>query len=216
MAPSTSLASPIDIFLPDGSAIHSNLTTKWPILPSTVPSAASTAYVVPSLDKSLISVGQLCDNGCQAYFDKHTAQIIRNGSVILHGTRDKHTKLWTIKLPSITATDTSHKFVNNTPSSKSITCYAINSRTTIAQRIAYYHTICFSPSLSTWCRAINAGYYSSFPELTSKLVLKHPPLSVAMHKGHLDQTRANLSSRPRHIIKNLMTRNKTKVNYVAH
>jgi hypothetical protein len=62
---------------------------------------------------------------------------------------------------------------------------------TVANRIAFYHATCFPPVLSTWCTAIDAGHFTTWPGFTSGAVRKHPPPSMAMHKGHLDQTRMN-------------------------
>jgi hypothetical protein len=64
----------------------------------------------------------------------------------------------------------------------------------LADRIAFYHAALFSPSLSTWCTAINNGHMTSWPELTSAQVCKHPPQSAAMIKGHMDQDRQNIRS----------------------
>ena len=55
----------------------------------------------------------------------------------------------------------------------------------------------FSPVLDTWCDAIDAGNYVTFPDLTSAIVHKHPPRSFATAQGHLDQARANVKSTKR-------------------
>ena len=52
----------------------------------------------------------------------------------------------------------------------------------------------FSPAISTWCAAIDASHFTSWPELTSAQVRQYPPQSIAMVKGHLDQERANARS----------------------
>jgi hypothetical protein len=65
---------------------------------------------------------------------------------------------------------------------------------TVANRIAFYHAILFSPSLSTWCHAIDAIHFTTWPGLTSSAVHKYPPQSIPMHQGHLNQVRANLRS----------------------
>ena len=90
-------------------------------------------------------------------------------------------------LPLNQATD--HSLKHN-----GFTCCAINPSSTVAQRIAYYHACCFSPALSTWCTAIDAGRFTTWPMLTSKLVRKYPLQSTAMVKGHLDQTSKNIRS----------------------
>jgi hypothetical protein len=63
---------------------------------------------------------------------------------------------------------------------------------TIANRIAFYHASLFSLSLSTWCQSIDAGHFMTWHGLTSSAVRKYPPQSTPMHKGNLDQVRANL------------------------
>jgi hypothetical protein len=62
----------------------------------------------------------------------------------------------------------------------------------IANRIAFYHASCYSPTLSTWCTAIEAGHFITWTILASAAVTKYPPASVAMHQGHLDQVQTNL------------------------
>ena len=52
----------------------------------------------------------------------------------------------------------------------------------------------FSPALSTLSTALTKGYLTNFPGLSLQLLRKHPPHSVAMVKGHLDQTRKNQRS----------------------
>lgn len=64
----------------------------------------------------------------------------------------------------------------------------------MAERIAFYHAALFSPALSTWCKAIDSGFLTTWPQLTSAQVRKHPPQSIPMQQGHLDQQRANLRS----------------------
>jgi hypothetical protein len=60
--------------------------------------------------------------------------------------------------------------------------------------IAYLHHACFSPTKSTWLKAINADYFATWPGLTAELVSKHLPQSIATAKGHLRQERQNLRS----------------------
>ena len=66
--------------------------------------------------------------------------------------------------------------------------------TTIKDLIMYLHRACFSPTISTWVQAIDAGYFVTWPGLTSKLVKKYLPKSIATAKGHMRQTRQNLRS----------------------
>jgi hypothetical protein len=60
--------------------------------------------------------------------------------------------------------------------------------------VAYLHRACFSPVRSTWLKAINAGYFATWPGLTAELVTKHLSKSIATAEGHLQQERQNLRS----------------------
>jgi hypothetical protein len=63
-----------------------------------------------------------------------------------------------------------------------------------AELVAFAHATLFSPALSALAAALAKGYLANFPGLTTKLLLKYPPQSAAMIKGHLDQTRKNQRS----------------------
>jgi len=52
----------------------------------------------------------------------------------------------------------------------------------------------FSSPLSTWIAALNAGFLTTWPDLTAAQTRRHPPFSAAMIQGHLDQQRTNLRS----------------------
>ena len=55
----------------------------------------------------------------------------------------------------------------------------------------------FSPGVHNCTKAIDAGYFAIWTGLTSELVRKHLPKSLATAKGHLKQYRQNiLSTRP--------------------
>ena len=130
---------------------------------------------------------------CTATFTSNKVTIDYNGDPIITGIRSSIDKLWYLDLAQCTShqQDTANAtYLANLQYS----CNAINPNTTIADRIAYYHASCFSPVLSTWTKAIDEGRFTTWPELTSDLVRRHPPRSIAMVKGHLDQERANQRS----------------------
>ena len=195
-APHTNLtaATPgITVLLPDGSTITSTHTAELAI--PGLPLSARQAHIFPTLASgSLISVGVLCDHGCTATFSDSTVSIhLPNGDTILTGTRSAITQLWCLNLPSTpapSAASTTHPPSPLLDVANSL----LQSSATIASRVAYYHATMFSPAQSTWCAAIDAGHFTSWPELTSAQVRRHPPRSAATIKGHLDQQRANLRS----------------------
>jgi hypothetical protein len=145
----------------------------------TLPPAARIVHIFPELgDDSLLSIGQLCDAGCEAHFSKSTATITYNDQVVLTGARTTTQGLWRTAIPP-NGTGLPHK------------ANAATHSATPAELVAFAHATLGSPALSTLCTALDNNYITGFPGLTSKLVRKYPPRSIAMAKGHLDQTRKN-------------------------
>ena len=71
---------------------------------------------------------------------------------------------------------------------------ALAASTIVAGQVAFMHATLCSPVISTWCNAINKGYFPTWPTLTSKQIQKHAPFSPPMIKGHMDQVRSNQRS----------------------
>jgi hypothetical protein len=60
-------------------------------------SLKTSALIYPGLtNESLLSIGQLCDQGCVLIFDKHKLYIIRHGKQILTGDRNLKDGLWDV------------------------------------------------------------------------------------------------------------------------
>ena len=193
----------IPVHLPDGSTLISSHTANVN-LPLCLPPSAVHAHILPGLHPhSLLSIGQLCDSNCTTTFSADQVSVTYNNETILQGTRDPITNLWHLPLPayehSIASAinpipDQYTDHIVQLPAYAHNIASAINPRSTLADRIAYYHAACYSPVLQTWCDAIDAGNFVTFPELTSAIVRKHPPQAFATAQGHLDQTRANVKS----------------------
>ena len=78
------------------------------------------------------------------------------------------------------------------------TCNAIMLSDTTKKYLAqFHHASLGSPVPSTLFKAIDAGFLSSFPRLTTQLVKKHLPKSIQTGKVHMDQERKNLQSTKR-------------------
>ena len=127
-------AEPITVKLPDASTITSASTTTLP-LPTLqpLPPKATTAHIFPQIQNSLVSVGKLCDTGCTAHFDKHSAIIRFNNKPVLTATCQPN-GLWTC-LP----------FFKSTPSANNME--RISHR--IKDHVAFLHAACFSTVAST-------------------------------------------------------------------
>ncbi len=65
---------------------------------------------------------------------------------------------------------------------------------TAAEMVQFSHAALGSPPLHSFTTAIQKQLLPGFPGLTINNVKKYPPKSIAMFKGHMDQTRANQRS----------------------
>jgi hypothetical protein len=91
-------------------------------------------------------------------------QVKYKGKLVLQGKKCKKTGLWLIPLAAQSigldgeGQDTEEVAGN---------VYHTSSR---AEWIQYLHQACFSPTIATWCKAIDNDQFLSFPGLTSDAV----------------------------------------------
>ena len=183
----------ITVLLPNGDTITSTHTATL-TLHAALPPSATIAHIFPSLSSgALLSIGLLCDHGCVATFLNDSVTVTLHDQLLFRGYRSPTTSLWTLDLapPSLSSCSTPS---TTSPSFLQANALLPTSNATIANRVAFFHAALFSPALSTWCRAIDAGHFATWPALTSTQVRRFPPPSVPMVKGHLNQQRANLNS----------------------
>ena len=151
-----------------------------------LPLAARRAHIVPELQsQSLISIGTLCDAGCDVTFTTTTVTVRHNEHIVMSGTRAPP-GLWKFNIPVPTVTNDT-----NTHDAEALSTIGYPKA---AELVAYSHATMFSPALSTLEHAVQKGYVRNFPGLTAATLRRHPPSSIATAKGHLDQTRKNLRS----------------------
>ena len=65
---------------------------------------------------------------------------------------------------------------------------------TLPALVHFLHRACFRPTVDTWCKAIDTGYFTTWPGLASKLVCKHLPAYIEMAKVHLRLARQHVRS----------------------
>jgi hypothetical protein len=128
-------------------------------------------------------MGQWCDAGCTLLFDATSLQVSVDDKVVLTGTRTPETRLWQVNLQN-----------SISPEAFQQQAYGAIGSASPAELVAFAHATLFSPALSTLHAALKAGYLTNFPGLTTATLRKYPPRSIAMIKGHLDQTRKNQRS----------------------
>ena len=92
------------VTLPDSSKMKATKTAQLPLAKELSPKA-QLSHILPSLKSStLISVGQLCDDGCDVLFGQNDVKVYKNEGKISHllqneepilrGTRNFENRLW--------------------------------------------------------------------------------------------------------------------------
>ena len=164
--------------------MHSTHTAELPI--QALPPAARHVDVFPSMDKSLIGVGPLCDAGCKVVFDTTKCTITCPNEETIHCPRHED-GLWTLPIHTVEQACTAIKAHCNQPDSTLDTAsnltqddnesppLAIDADTQLAmvktalavthhtnsstpgQMVAFAHAALFSPPLSTLEMAMKKG-----------------------------------------------------------
>jgi hypothetical protein len=168
----------IEASLPNKTIMKATHTCELKILP-TIPEAARKAHIFPKLEHPLLSVGTLCDHGCEAHFSASKVSISYKNKEILTGPRDRKTNLWTIPL------ETKSIVVPNDKVTLPNQAHSAYHTTTKEDHVRFLHASAGSPVPSTWTDAINKGNYATWPGITSELVTKHLPKVEATIKGHM-------------------------------
>ncbi len=133
-----------------------------------LPEEATEVHIVLDLaHTSLISICQLCDNGCTVTYDKHACKVYCINNLVWLGTCKPKTGLWVLLLqPNKPPT-------KSTQSNHNVTQYYANSAYTItskAELIKFLHQCAFSLTTSTWIKAINNNQFPTCPGLTAAAV----------------------------------------------
>jgi hypothetical protein len=116
-----------------------------------------------------------------ARFTKRDVTILDGENVILQGQRDPVTGLWQIALKQPAG--------DSNPPSQLLrhTANSVYELTKQRDIVRYLHQAACNPVPSTWIPAIDAGFFATWPGLTTTLVRKHLPKSLATLQGHLRQ-----------------------------
>lgn len=152
---------------------------------------AQTAFIFPKLtNESLISVWQLCDTNWKVCYDKNTVNIIKNNNTILQGHRNTQDGLWDVDITN----NTKQNNIVTTSSSTNAVNYIITKDKSKSELAQYLHSAAFSPTISTFQKAINNGIFLTWPGIENINFDKFIKTSRATELGHLDQERKNLPS----------------------
>jgi hypothetical protein len=149
---------PLSVNMPNGNTIQ--LSHTCDLLLTDFPPQARKAHILPGLvHNSLISVGKLCDNGCNITFTQEQVTVSKNGKCVMYGSQDPRSRLWRV--------DLKQKF-----ETQHVQCNHAHDNSNQKDLVNYLHAACFSPVKSTWITAIKNGHFTSWPGLTEHAVGK--------------------------------------------
>ena len=136
-----------------------------------------------------MSVNKLSEEGYTTIFhpknkgvtvhERGTLTIVTSNPPVIQGCKEKGDNLWTVSANEEEGEEKANN-VYNLPSTK--------------QSICYLHAAAGFPVESEWIKAIKAGNYITWPELTAEAVHKHFPESDETQKGHMKQQLQNVRS----------------------
>jgi hypothetical protein len=161
--------NPLTVRLPNGATMELSHTAALDILE--LNTAASIAHVFPVMaNHSLLSVGQLCNEGYTVTFKKASVTICDPREFqIMNVARDLDTGLWRINL---------RKYNQQSQQPVANNVYELRNAGAL---VHYLHKAPFSPTI-TW------------PGLTEEVINKHLKLTPATAMGHMNQRRQNIRS----------------------
>jgi hypothetical protein len=174
--------NPLTVCLPNGATMESSHTADLDI--PELNAAASKAHVFPGMaHHSLLSVGQLCDEGKIVTFQQDTVTICNSeSSKLLSGPRDETNGLCRINLKQ-TNKRIPDPIANNV--------YELRNTGAL---VHYLHKSLYSLTKAAMLQAVKDGHLITWPGLTEDAINKHLKLTPATAMGHMNQQRQNILS----------------------
>jgi hypothetical protein len=162
---------------------------------------------------SLLSTSKLADASYVTVFTKDEVQVFDTettpfkieGKMVMQGWRCPKTKLWRVPLkPSWTNENTETTLLSQeamkimlSKREKIDPLELVNSVYELPnqeQVVAWYHAAAGYPTKPTWLKAIEAGFYATWPLLTAKAVKKYYPKTEETPKGHMRRIKSGVRS----------------------
>eukprot|EP00957_Ditylum_brightwellii_P019236 1450137-Ditylum_brightwellii.AAC.1 len=123
-----------------------------------IPQRARCGFRFKNLMHNLVVVAELCNAGCKVIFDKNDVVVQKEGEQVVHGWRDRPTRLWHIpivdkqiqppEIPLISKPNTQHANAAVAINSADYTMHLANSVydcNTQKELLQFYHATMFSP-----------------------------------------------------------------------
>jgi hypothetical protein len=168
--------------LPNGATMESSHTADLDI--PELNAAAFKENVLPGMaHHSLLSVGQLCDEGYIVTFKQDMVTICNSeSSKLLSGPRDDTTVLWRINLKQ------TNKHIPDTIANN---VYELRNTGAL---VHYLPKALFSQMKSAMLQTFKDGHLITCPGLTEEAINKHLKLTPATAMGHMKHRRQNIRS----------------------
>ena len=130
------------------------------------------SHVPTGLENNLVSLGKLCNDGCNIIIKKYSFLETNNRTKILQGPINQESKLWQVNI----GLEIPNKISNN-----------IIIMETKPDSYWYYHRPCFSPILSTFMKDHLNGHYTTCAGFAYDILKKHIYNSTGKKLGHMHQ-----------------------------
>jgi hypothetical protein len=171
---------------------------------------ANTADTIPGLKTPLVSAGKTVDaNYIMVYdkdevniYDAETTQVNTTEEAVMTGWQDRETGLWRLPLTANVTNPTTDTQLLSQEQTNAIVeeiVSNVHDLPSTEQVVKYLHAAAGFPTKSTWLKAINAGFYASWPMINARNVNKYFPESEETQKGHMRQKRSGVRKTNRRI-----------------
>ena len=159
------------VLLPDGHSIQS---TAKGYLPLPAPLTAAPAFIFQDLKRSLISLAEFANQGCEITLTATTITITHKAQIIMQGNKGPTDRLWTLDLDKQSDVPTANHVITHQHD---------------ADYVAFWEKSLGCPTIQTLCKAVSRGYLRTIPNLTVKMINANQSVMAETHVGHLNQQR---------------------------
>ena len=124
------------------------------------------------LGTSLLSISELCNNGCIAFFTRDNVHVTKDGNTVLNSKKTFSDVLRHANFPAGEDPVAGSKVLRSN---------------TDEAFTRFIHTSFGSPVLSTFLLEVRKEFLAAYPRLTPAMVTAYLSLTAATARGHLDQ-----------------------------
>lgn len=153
-------------------------TSKGNLPISCLSPTATECHRIPTIQAPSFSIGQVCDDNCIAVFTNQAVTISKVSDI----------NVTCMKEPTITGCQATNKLWN-IPAPKQPTHMANSACTQVNanELAAFLHATAGHPALQAFCKAIDAGWFITWPGLSSPLIHKHLKQSIPTIMGKIQR-----------------------------